>query len=824
MKAFYPILFFACLFLYGCIVDEALPSQNHIIAVMENDHTRTSVTDEGIFTWTAGDKVWLQTTTGHLTGVLTSGAGTSSAEFSYGAYFDDMTGKAVSPYQSGHSISDNILNMVLSPSYELGSNLTNTNAAMFGINIDKRFEFTHLAGVMRFSFTNVPAGTDKFTITLDKKINGIFTADLTSKYPILETGPTSAESEKTITLNFDPLPSTRDIKLYIPLPIGTYESLDLALYAGDYTIWTYSNTVTNTISRKTLKLMPTVNLGGEIGGRIEGCESYVSYIDEYGINHGYGVRIGETIWAPVNCGYHETDFIYGKLYQWGRKNGQGYDGTLYDIAGNKSGTYSDTPVPELLLGPVNLWDGQYKNNNKFYYIPWESNNVSYDWCSVQNDELWNLGTEDNPVKTEYDPCPDGWRVPTYAELEGLSKNHSSWTTEDGQNGYWFSGSKSYSKTASQVFFPAGGRFDTYDGSTDYRGQYGYYMSSRTAGSNAYSFHFYNSSAGGTMLTSYYRSEAHSVRCVQDDSELIPVERIILSKYFLTLTEGMTEKLSSTVNPVNANHRSVQWWSSNPDIATVDPDGNVTAISAGIATIYVMAGMNTTGCYVEVETPVLMLDYVDEYGINQGTGVKIGETIWAPVNCGYHKSRYEYGKLYQWGRSVGTGYGPEGATSIYDGGVSASQADAYNTFFAGYEKYNYDWVYPQDDKLWNSGTEDYPEKTKYDPCPEGWRVPTSNELNELSRNKSSWTTNDAGQKGYWFSGANVYTSSAPRVFLSAAGFLANLDGNAFSRDNNGLYWSSCPYDFKSNYLNMHSTKANMNSEYRALGMSVRCVQE
>lgn len=28
----------------------------------------------------------------------------------------------------------------------------------------------------------------------------------------------------------------------------------------------------------------------------------------------------------MNCGYHKDDYKYGKLYQWGRKYGQGYDG------------------------------------------------------------------------------------------------------------------------------------------------------------------------------------------------------------------------------------------------------------------------------------------------------------------------------------------------------------------------------------------------------------------------------------------------------------------------------------------------------------------
>ena len=51
---------------------------------------------------------------------------------------------------------------------------------------------------------------------------------------------------------------------------------------------------------------------GENIQRQEGLD----YIDEYGINHGGGILIGDILWAPVNCGYHETDYPYGKLYQW----------------------------------------------------------------------------------------------------------------------------------------------------------------------------------------------------------------------------------------------------------------------------------------------------------------------------------------------------------------------------------------------------------------------------------------------------------------------------------------------------------------------------
>ena len=250
----------AGLLLAGCAVEEAPGEVGSIIAVMERDETRTSVTDDGTFTWSTGDQVWLQTTDGNVAGTLSSGEGTPSASFTYGAYVGDMTGKAVYPYNSSHSISGNELSFVLPASYDLGSNLSNTNAAMYGVNVGGTIKFNHLAGVMRFVFKNVPVGTDKFQITLDKKINGEFMADLTETFPIIETSAAVSESEKTITLDFDALTSVSDICLFVPLPTGTYTTLGLELLAGDRSLWSYSNDVTNRISRRSLILMPEVKL------------------------------------------------------------------------------------------------------------------------------------------------------------------------------------------------------------------------------------------------------------------------------------------------------------------------------------------------------------------------------------------------------------------------------------------------------------------------------------------------------------------------------------------------------------------------------------
>ena len=266
---FFSIFALAGLLLGSCAVEEGPVTEHTILAVMEGDQTRTSVTDEGVFSWSAGDQVWLHTTSGSVVGTLSSGAGSSSAEFTYGGFVGEMTGKAVYPYNDGHSISGEVLNFVLPASYDLGSSLTNTNAAMYGVNVGGTIKFNHLAGVMRFKFKDVPAGVNKFTITLDKKINGTFTADLAEEYPVIETSSASAASEKTITLNFIALTAKSDISIYVPLPIGTYNSLELGLYDDGQAVWTYSKSVTNTVSRKSLKLMPVVTLGGSVDGDIE---------------------------------------------------------------------------------------------------------------------------------------------------------------------------------------------------------------------------------------------------------------------------------------------------------------------------------------------------------------------------------------------------------------------------------------------------------------------------------------------------------------------------------------------------------------------------
>ena len=67
-------------------------------------------------------------------------------------------------------------------------------------------------------------------------------------------------------------------------------------------------------------------------------------------------------------------------------------------------------------------------------------------------------------------------------------------------------------------------------------------------------------------------------------EIVPVSQITLNKAETSISVGNSEKLTATVTPENAANKALTWASSDEDVATVAPDGTVTAVKAGAATI------------------------------------------------------------------------------------------------------------------------------------------------------------------------------------------------------------------------------------------------
>lgn len=183
-----------------------------------------------------------------------------------------------------------------------------------------------------------------------------------------------------------------------------------------------------------------------------------------------------------------------------------------------------------------------------------------------------------------------------------------------------------------------------------------------------------------------------------------------------------------------------------------------------------------------------------------------------------------GLYYQFGRKdpfVGSTeiYGINGTSkstgaTIATGKVTFAKAVQTPATFYTYGSGNNDWASPNNytSKNWNDISES-DGKTFFDPCPEGWRLPTKAEYSNFSTTTFTWDATNSGRtyNGNWF---------------PAAGYRYSGDGGMSNVGIYGNYWSASP--ISENYgCNLYFYSGNVspaNNFYRAYGFSVRCVQE
>lgn len=92
-----------------------------------------------------------------------------------------------------------------------------------------------------------------------------------------------------------------------------------------------------------------------------------------------------------------------------------------------------------------------------------------------------------------------------------------------------------------------------------------------------------------------------------DITVVPTlaESISLDQPTLTLKKKRTAHLVATISPVTTTNKSLTWKSDNPEIATVDNEGNVKTLTAGETTIKVSANDGsgiTAECHLTVTAP------------------------------------------------------------------------------------------------------------------------------------------------------------------------------------------------------------------------------
>ena len=149
-----------------------------------------------------------------------------------------------------------------------------------------------------------------------------------------------------------------------------------------------------------------------------------------------------------------------------------------------------------------------------------------------------------------------------------------------------------------------------------------------------------------------------------EPEVVKVLWIYLDCEGLKLEEGDSSKISATVGPSFATNTSVKWVSSSPDVATVDDNGNVTALKAGSTDIICSA--------------------VDGSGISATCPVKVTAKI--PYTFDMF-SDLQYGTVFDGGDQIGFDIftnAPMDKVNI----VVSNDVIQYNTVFVNGDNYGY----------------------------------------------------------------------------------------------------------------------------------------
>ena len=199
---------------------------------------------------------------------------------------------------------------------------------------------------------------------------------------------------------------------------------------------------------------------------------------------------------------------YNTLYQFGRKDAfpgtdDNLEGTFTKNGGDNMSIRNGIQHPGTLYTHGSTWYSVYNQYNL-----WSMENTT-------------TGFNDNAVvKTIYDPCPAGFKMPASNAFTGFTTTGGNTETKSqfNINGEWESGFHFNNKISSPdatVYFPASGYRNSKDGSLFGMGYFGYYRSavpSKDAGYGCY-LHFHL----GEVLPqkSDLRSDVFSVRPVRD---------------------------------------------------------------------------------------------------------------------------------------------------------------------------------------------------------------------------------------------------------------------------------------------------------------------
>lgn len=180
-------------------------------------------------------------------------------------------------------------------------------------------------------------------------------------------------------------------------------------------------------------------------------------------------------------------------------------------------------------------------------------------------------------------------------------------------------------------------------------------------------------------------------------------------------------------------------------------------------------------------------------------------IWMDRNLGAKQAATSstnpasFGYLYQWGRASD---GHQLRNSGTSSKLSSRDVLENGLFILSINSPN-DWFNGQSEKLWQGVN------GKNNPCPKGFRLPTSLELD--------------AEIATWFA-KNAKGAFASPLKLPMSGYRSNGNGSLTDAGLSGDYWTSTRDGLNSRGLYFDVSSAGMDAGGRACGVSVRCIKD
>jgi len=190
------------------------------------------------------------------------------------------------------------------------------------------------------------------------------------------------------------------------------------------------------------------------------------------------------------------------------------------------------------------------------------------------------------------------------------------------------------------------------------------------------------------------------------------------------------------------------------------------------------------------------------GVYYGT-VEYNGRCWLDRNLGalqvadVSNDSLSYGYYYQWGRATD---GHQFANSSITTTIAGNSNPAH-PYFIITQSAPYDWQGPQNPNLWDPYS-----NFANNPCPEGWKVPSTSE----------WLDAASG----WNNFADALNSP---LKLSGGGYRLYSDGSFVGANSGGVYWTRIPNGSSSEVFVLDNSSMDYVSSNRAWGFSVRCTK-